>query len=203
MNPMDYEHVVLWWGPGVLVLIAFGWGFFHLAQYWIEKSMEAKRQQMDGAYGLVRQYIEKFLGAQSGQADALARLANSVEHHESQESFEHQEILIALKALHQDMNRLRCRSTDELCALRSKAGLGGRYGCSPESSQEFNSPACSSLCDPSEGAAAGDLEPTPDPFHLEVEGKKGPSLVPPDAVPRERGTPSPTSGVRWSDPNRS
>ena len=78
---------------------------------------------MDGAYGLVRQYIEKFLGAQSGQADALARLANSVEHHESQESFEHQEILIALKALHHDMNSLRCRSTDDLCALRPKAGL--------------------------------------------------------------------------------
>jgi len=98
MNPSDLQHVALWWGPGVLVLIAFGWGFFRLAEYWIGKSMEVKRQQMDGAYGLVRQYIEKFLGAQSGQADALARLASCVEHHESIESFEHQEILIALKA---------------------------------------------------------------------------------------------------------
>ena len=39
--------------------------------------MDMKRQQMDGAYGLVRQYIEQFLGAQNGQADALARLASS------------------------------------------------------------------------------------------------------------------------------
>ena len=69
MNPLDFEHVALWWGPGVLVLITFGWGFFRLAQYWIGKSMEMKRQQMDGAYGLVRQYIEKFLGAQDGQAE--------------------------------------------------------------------------------------------------------------------------------------
>ena len=100
--------------------------FFRLAQYWIEKSMEVKRQQMDGAYGLVRQYIEQFLGAQSGQADALSRLANSVEHRESQESFEHQEILIALKALHRDMNSLRCRSSEICCALRASAGFPGR-----------------------------------------------------------------------------
>jgi len=155
MTPLDFTHMALWWGPGVLVLIAFGWGFFRLAQYWIEKSMEMKRQQMDGAYGLVRQYIEKFLGAQNGQADALARLANSVEHHESQESFEHQEILIALKALHRDMNTLRCRSTDELCAFSSMAGLSGRYSPSPELKREFHSPAFTSSSSPSE-------EPGPD-----------------------------------------
>jgi hypothetical protein len=155
MNPLDLQHVALWWGPGVLILIAFGWGFFHLAQYWIQKSMDVKRLQMDGAYGLVRQYIEKFLGAQSGQADALARLASCVEHHESQESFEHQEILIALKALHQDMDGLRCRSTDELCALRSRSGLSGRSSSSPELRREFRSPAFKSLRGTSE-------EPAPD-----------------------------------------
>jgi len=125
MNFPDVQRVALWWGPGVLVLIAFGYGLLRLAQYWIEKSMEVKRQQMDGAYGLVRQYIEKFLGAQSGQADALSRLANSVEHRESQESFEHQEILIALKALHHDMNGLRCRQVEDYSAPRTTAGFAG------------------------------------------------------------------------------
>ena len=158
MNPLDLQHMVLWWGPGVLVLIAFGWGFFRLAEYWIGKSMDVKRQQMDGAYGLVRQYIEKFLGAQSGQADALARLANCVEHHESQESFEHREILIALKALHQDMDGLRCRSTDELCALRSRSGLTARSSTSPELRRDFHSPAYKSLRSASEGPAADAAE---------------------------------------------
>jgi len=125
MNFPDVQRVALWWGPGILVLIAFGYGLLRLAQYWIEKSMEVKRQQMDGAYGLVRQYIEKFLGAQSGQADALSRLANSVEHRESQESFEHQEILIALKALHHDMSCLRCRQGEDYGAPRTTAGLSG------------------------------------------------------------------------------
>jgi hypothetical protein len=148
MNPLDLQHVALWWGPGVLVLIAFGYGLLRLAQYWIEKSMEVKRQQMDGAYGLIRQYIEKFLGAQSGQADALARLANSVEHHESQESFEHQEILIALKALHRDMNGLRCRSTEDFCGLHARTGMPGR---------------CSSCCDI-------DRDPSPVPHRLAPEG---------------------------------
>jgi hypothetical protein len=153
MNPSDFQHVALWWGPGVLVLIAFGWGFFRLAEYWIGKSMEVKRQQMDGAYGLVRQYIEKFLGAQSGQADALARLASCVEHHESQESFEHQEILIALKAMHHDMNGLRCRATDDFCALRSKSGLPVRTSSFPELRRESHSPEFRSLRDQSEKPA--------------------------------------------------
>jgi hypothetical protein len=159
MNPLDLQHVAVWWGPGVLVLISFGWGFFRLAQYWIEKSMDMKRQQMDGAYGLVRQYIEKFLGAQNGQADALARLASCLEHHESQESFEHQEILIALKALHHDMNSLRCRNTEELCALRSKPELPARCSTSPELRREYRSPAFNPLCGPSE-------EPAPDTAEL-------------------------------------
>src|SRR5208283_159627 len=126
MNPIDIQRVALWWGPGILVLIIFGYGFLRLAHYWIEKSMEVKRQQMEGAYALVRHYIEQFLGAQSGQADALSRLANSVEHRESQESFEHQEILIALKALHRDMNSLRCRSSEDFCGLHARTGIPGR-----------------------------------------------------------------------------
>jgi hypothetical protein len=128
MNPIDIQRVALWWGPGILVLVMFGYGFLRLAHYWIEKSMEVKRQQMEGAYGLVRRYIEQFLGAQSGQADALSRLASSVEHHESQESFEHQEILIALKALHRDMNNLCCRSGEDPCALRASSAFSGRCG---------------------------------------------------------------------------
>jgi hypothetical protein len=143
MNFPDIQRVALWWGPGVLVLIAFGYGLLRLAQYWIEKSMEVKRQQMDGAYGLVRQYIEKFLGAQSGQADALSRLANSVEHRESQESFEHQEILIALKALHRDMNGLRCRRVEDYGAPRTTAGFAGLCASSPDPSRE---PGFSSTC---------------------------------------------------------
>jgi hypothetical protein len=148
MNPLDFQHVAIWWGPGVLVLIAFGWGFFRLAQYWIEKSMDVKRLQMDGAYGLVRQYIEKFLGAQSGQADALSRLANSVEHRETQESFEHQEILIALKALHRDMNGLRCRAGEDVCALRAMAGFAGRCNTSSDLTQVLESrpPGIDSSC---------------------------------------------------------
>jgi hypothetical protein len=144
--------------------MAFGYGFLRLAQYWIEKSMEVKRQQMDGAYGLARQYIEKFLGAQSGQAEALSRLANSVEHHESQESFEHQEILIALKALHRDMDGLRCRSVEEFGALGVKAGFSGRCGSSPDLRRESHSPGFKTLCGPPEAA-------TPDA--AEVESERG------------------------------
>jgi hypothetical protein len=159
MNPLDIQRVALWWGPGILVLIIFGYGFLRLAHYWIEKSMEMKRQQVDGAYALVRQYIEQFLGAQSGQADALSRLANSVEHRESQESFEHQEILIALKALGRDMNSLRCRSSEDFCALRASSGFSGRCDSSSDLRHLLDSrvPAFSSLCRPAAAApdAAG------------------------------------------------
>ncbi len=139
MNPIDIQRVALWWGPGILVLIVFGYGFLRLAHYWIEKTMEVKRQQMDGAYSLVRQYIEQFLGAQSGQADALCRLANSVEHRETQESFEHQEILIALKALHRDMKNLRCQGGEDICALRSVPGISARSTGSSDTSQALQS----------------------------------------------------------------
>jgi len=148
MTPEDIQRVALWWGPGILVLIIFGYGFLRLAHYWVEKSMEVKRQQMDGAYSLVRQYIEQFLGAQSGQADALSRLANSVEHRETQESFEHQEILIALKALHRDMNGLHCRASEDFCALRTMAGLSGRCNDATDLAQVLESrpPGIDSTC---------------------------------------------------------
>jgi hypothetical protein len=159
MNPLDLQRLALWWGPGVLVLIIFGYGFLRLAHYWVEKTMEVKRQQMDGAYGLVRQYIEKFLGAQSGQADALSRLANSLEHRESQDSFEHQEILIALKALHRDMNGLRCRSED-FCPLHAAGGFSARCDSSSDSRHlaESRPPGLSSLCRPGEAAPDGSAD---------------------------------------------
>lgn len=152
MNPLDLQRVALWWGPGVVVLILFGYGFLRLAHYWIEKTMEVKRQQTDGAYNLVRHYIEQFLGAQSGQADALCRLANSVEHRESQESFEHQEILIGLKALHRDMGGLRCRSDGDGCTPRS-AALSGWCSSSSDARRETRAPGFEST-DPRPQAAA-------------------------------------------------
>jgi len=104
----DLERIALWWGPGIVVLMLFGYGFLRLAQYWIEKSMEVKRQQMENTFGIARQYIEQFLSAQRSQAQALSRLATSVEQSDSRESFEHQEMLIAIKALHRNIERLRC-----------------------------------------------------------------------------------------------
>lgn len=130
MSPIDVERVALWWGPGILVLIIFGYGFLRLAHYWIEKSMEVRRQQLESAYGLVRQYIQQFLGAQTSQADALSRLANCVEHRESLESFEHQEILIALKAMHRDIETLPCHSSDPPCVL-TPSGLDAEAALSP------------------------------------------------------------------------
>ncbi len=105
----DPEELALWWGPGVLVLVLFGFGFLRLAQYWIEKTMEVKRQQIESTFGMARQYVEQFLSTQCSQAEALSRLASSVEQRDTHESFEHQEMLIALKALHRDLQHLPCR----------------------------------------------------------------------------------------------
>jgi len=115
MMPYDAEHLALWWGPGILVLLIFGYGFLRLAHYWIEESMEVKRQQMDSAFGIAREYIEQFLATQQAQAEALSRLAASVEQRDSHESFEHQEMLIALKAMHHDIGSLPCRR-EKACA---------------------------------------------------------------------------------------
>ncbi len=106
MSPINLERVALWWGPGVLLLMVFGLGFLRLAQYWIGKVMEVKQHQLDSAFGIARQYLEQFVSAQKSQAEALSRVATTAEARESIESFEHQEMLIAIKALHRDINTL-------------------------------------------------------------------------------------------------
>jgi len=123
MIPDEANRIVLWWGPGVLILMVFTYGFLRLAHYWIEKSMQVKSQQMESAFGIARHYIEQFLGAQKSQADALSRLVSFVEHRESVDSFEHQEILIALKAMHQDLDSLTCRRGTNPCALHQDPGM--------------------------------------------------------------------------------
>ncbi len=32
MSPFDLERMALWWGPGVLILLVFGFGFLKLAR---------------------------------------------------------------------------------------------------------------------------------------------------------------------------
>jgi hypothetical protein len=108
--PDDWRQVAVWWGPGIMIVMVFAYGFLRLAHYWIEKTMEVKRQQMESAFGIARQYVEQFLASQHAQANALSRLAASVEQHDSREGFEHQEMLIALKALHRDVESLGCHS---------------------------------------------------------------------------------------------
>lgn len=104
--PPDLDRVALWWGPGVLILLVAAYGGLRLARYWIEKSMEYRRQQMESVSSIARQYVEQFLGGQKAQADAVARLAVSIEQRDTREGFEHQEILITLKAVHHDVERL-------------------------------------------------------------------------------------------------
>jgi len=120
--PNDLDKIALWWGPGILVLIVFGYGLLRLGHHWIEKSMDVKRQQTESAFGVAREYIEQFLGAQQSQAEALSRLATSVEHRDSHESFEHQEMLIALKAMHRDITELPCRGMAAVLCPREAEG---------------------------------------------------------------------------------
>jgi len=104
MFPVDLARAALWWGPGVVLLILFGYGFLKLAHHWMEKVMDYRRCQLEGMFSMTRQYIEQFLGTQRSQAETLSRLVNFVEQRESHESFEHQEILIALKAMHRELS---------------------------------------------------------------------------------------------------
>jgi hypothetical protein len=108
--PENAEQIAMWWGPGIVVLMGFGYGTLRLAHHWIEKSMDLRRNQSEGLLGVAREYIEQFLSAQRSQAEALSRLASSVEQRDTHESFEHQEILIALKAVHHDIGSIPCRS---------------------------------------------------------------------------------------------
>ena len=103
MTPFDVGRFALLWGPGILVLVVFSYGFLRLAYHWIDKSLEVKRTQMASAFDVARTYLEQFVSAQKSQADAFSRLASTVERRDSQDSFEHQEILIALKALREQL----------------------------------------------------------------------------------------------------
>jgi hypothetical protein len=113
MLPDSFKQVTMWWGPGMLLVLVFGYGFLRLAHYWIEKNMEVKRHQMESAFGIARQYVEQFLNTERQQADALSRLAASIEQRDSRDSFEHQEMLIALKAMHRELESFPCRRSAE------------------------------------------------------------------------------------------
>lgn len=106
MMPQDFAHMAMWWGPGAVLLLAFSYGLLRLAQVWIERSMDARRRQMEGLFGMAEQYVKQFLNAQVSQAEALSRLASSVEQSDSRDSMEHQQILIALRAMHGDIQRV-------------------------------------------------------------------------------------------------
>jgi hypothetical protein len=113
MLPENLWQMATWWGPGVLIVLALGYGAMRLAHYWIEKNMEAKRHQMENLFGIARQYVEQFLSTERQQADALSRLAATVEQRDTRDSFEHQEMLIAIKAMHRDLEALagaECRA---------------------------------------------------------------------------------------------
>ena len=106
MVPEDIERYLLLWGPGILILIVLSYGFMRLAYHWIDRAAEIKRSQMDRAFNIAREYLDQLSGAAKSQAEALSRLAGAVEHCDSLESYEHQEMLISLKALHRDVNEL-------------------------------------------------------------------------------------------------
>src|SRR2546429_3757565 len=104
MAPFDLARFTLLWGPGILVLVVFSYGFSRLALHWIDKSMEVKRQQTESGFDIARTYLAQFVSAQKSQADAFSRLATAVERRDSEDSFEHQEMLIAIKAMHQQLS---------------------------------------------------------------------------------------------------
>ena len=106
MMPEDFAHMAMWWGPGVLMLLAFSYGLLRLAQVWMERTLDAKRRQMESVFGMAEHYVKQFLNAQRSQAEALGRLASSVEQSDSRDSLEHQQILVALRAMHRDIERL-------------------------------------------------------------------------------------------------
>ena len=106
MVPQDLERYIVLWGPGILILILFAYGFMKLAYHWIDRAAEIKRSQMSGAFDIARDYVDQLAGAAKSQAEALSRLAGAVEHRDSVESYEHQEMLIALKALHRNVDEL-------------------------------------------------------------------------------------------------
>jgi hypothetical protein len=106
MLPQDIERYIVLWGPGILILIVLSYGFMKLAYHWIDRAAEIKRSQMDGAFNIARDYVDQLAHAAKSQAEALSRLAGAVEHRDSLESYEHQEMLVALKALHRNVDEL-------------------------------------------------------------------------------------------------
>jgi len=113
MMPEDFAHVAMWWGPGMLLLLAFSYGLLRLAQVWLERTLDAKRRQMESLFSMAEQYVKQFLNAQLAQAEALSRLASSVEQSDSRDSMEHQQILIALRAMHGEIKRLVREETEK------------------------------------------------------------------------------------------
>ena len=49
MFPENLGQMALWWGPGVLLVLILTYGFLYLARFWIERTMDRKRQQMESA----------------------------------------------------------------------------------------------------------------------------------------------------------
>jgi hypothetical protein len=104
--PQDLTRYVVLWGPGILILIVLSYGLMRIAYHWIDRTMDVKRQQTEGAFEVARDYVAQLASASRSQADALTRLAAAVEHRDSLESYEHQEMLIALKALRRSVGEL-------------------------------------------------------------------------------------------------
>lgn len=119
MVPDEIIKLGMEWGPGILLLLVFAYGAIRLAHHWIDKSMEIKREQLDGTFHIARDYIDQIVGAQKSQAEAISRLATTAEHRDSFESFEHQEMLIALKAIHRDVQSLAPVSQREEASQQS------------------------------------------------------------------------------------
>ena len=106
MTPFDVGHFALLWGPGIVVLALFSYGLVRLACHWIDRSMEVKRRQTESVVDVARTYLEQFVSAQKSQADAFSRLASAVERRDSEDSLEHHQMLIAIKAMHRDMQSM-------------------------------------------------------------------------------------------------
>jgi len=114
MDALNFEKFALLWGPGIVVLGVFSFTGAKLTQYWIDKSMDHRRKQMEGTFEIARTYLDQIVGAQRSQSEAVTRLAATIEQGGSKVGFEHQEMLTAIKALHRHVDGL----------ARGKAGAG-------------------------------------------------------------------------------
>jgi len=110
VEPQDLERYIVLWGPGILILVIFGYGLMRLAFYWIDRTTEVRRKQTDSALDIAREYVGQLAEASKSQATALSRLAEAVEHRDSVEGYEHQEMLVALKAVHRNVEQLMAQA---------------------------------------------------------------------------------------------